>query len=132
METNKSRFYNNPIIDPKTGNQIDINSRKFRHLVKKYGDIKVVSPKSGREITVGKIAYNQLIKQGYTHDELLNIKNPMFTNRDELYLVMLNSNFETIKNICSTNKAAADICNNKMFWKTKLNMDYPEIPVIEN
>ena len=75
METNRSRFYNNPTIDsplgaaitdrtPKTGDIIDINSKRFKELVKKYGDIKIVSPKSGREITVGKITYNQLLKEG--------------------------------------------------------------------
>ena len=135
MESNRSRFYNNPTIDPKSGDPIEINSKRFKQLVKKYGDVKVVSPKSGREIIVGKITYNNLLKDGYTVNELLNIKNnknSMFTNRDELYIVMANSDFETIKNICSTNKAAAEICNDKLFWKTKINMDYPEITVIEN
>ena len=141
METYRSRFYKNPSVDPKTGEQIDINSKRFKQLVKKYGDVRIVSPKSGREITVGKATYNKLLKEGYSVNELLNINNKELNiknittrdlMKDEMYAIMINADYETIKHLCLTNKTGADICNDEFFWKTKLNMDYPDIDVVSN
>ena len=129
METNKSRFHKNPTIDPKTGDYIDINSKRFKRLVKKYGDVKIVSPQSGREISVGKSTYNKLLKGGYSVDELFNSDELL---RDELYTIMINADYETIKNLCLTNKLASMVCNDEYFWKIKLNIDYPNIKVLSN
>jgi hypothetical protein len=72
MESLSEKFHHNPLVDPKTGNSIKINSKEYKKLVDKYGEVKIKSPKTGSKITVGKGEYNKLIKQGYSDDELIN------------------------------------------------------------
>jgi hypothetical protein len=71
MESYQQLFLKNPSINPKTGEKIEIGSKTYLKLVKKYGIPKIKSPKTGYKISVGKGEYNKLLKQGYTDDSLL-------------------------------------------------------------
>lgn len=52
----KEQFKKLPIIDPKTGESIEILSKKYYKLVNKYGEpYKIKSPKSGKMISIGKV-----------------------------------------------------------------------------
>lgn len=80
-------------------------------------DVKIVSPQSGREISVGKATYNKLFKEGYSENELLNNQNIETREfiRDQLYVIMINADYNTIQNLCITNKIANKVCNDQSF-----------------
>ena len=72
MDPSEEAFKTLPIIDPRTGDDIKINSKEYKQLVKLYGEpYPIQSPSNGKMIPVGKVAYNNLIKQGYTDKEIL-------------------------------------------------------------
>ena len=52
---------------------------------------------------------------------------------DLKFNVMLHSNFDNIRLLCSTNRAFHDICNDPYFWQQKINLDFgfiiPDISV---
>jgi hypothetical protein len=50
----------------------------------------------------------------------------IFEDRDLLYNIMLNSNYNTIQKTCSSNKIAVTITNCDQFWKDKILKDMPE------
>lgn len=84
METlsKKQQFLQNPFIDPENGNVLKINSKRYKELINKYGQPKVKSPKSHKLISVGKGEYKNLIKEGYTHEQLLsNVKTYTINNK---------------------------------------------------
>jgi len=71
----RKQFFYNPTIDPNTHQSIEINSDKYKQLVKKYGEpTKIKSPKSNKLISIGKGEYNKLKSDGYTDNQLI-IKN---------------------------------------------------------
>jgi hypothetical protein len=45
-------------------------------------------------------------------------------NDDELYTLLLNTDFKTIISLCETTKRINYICHNDYFWKTKLYYDF--------
>ena len=138
MESSRKRFTTNPTIDPRTNEKLIIGSRKYNQLTKKYGDIKIKSPKSGRSIALGKGEWKKLINEGYTENELINLigvtdinkveKIPRQLNNDELMVVLLKSDIDTLKSACIINKTAIQICEDKSFWKNKFKED--NIPLI--
>ena len=76
----KEQFKMLPTINPKTGEEVQIGSKEYYVLVHKYGKPnKIKSPESHKMISVGKIAYNKLIKQGYTDKNLL-LNEPLNNN----------------------------------------------------
>jgi hypothetical protein len=74
FETNKKKFQANPLKNPKNNEDVVINSKEYKKLVKKYGPVKIKSPKSNYLITVGNPEYNKLIQSGYTDKQLLESK----------------------------------------------------------
>jgi hypothetical protein len=48
-------------------------------------------------------------------------------NRDVQWTIMMNSPFETIIDLCKTNKLYNNICNQQAFWQEKFLQDYPEM-----
>lgn len=71
MSTMAINFYKYPNRDPKTNKLMPIGSEKYNQYVKKYGTPKITSPKTGRKIKINKTKYKNLIKEGYTENELL-------------------------------------------------------------
>lgn len=72
MDSLSEQFRLVPIINPKTGNDVVVNSKEYHQLVDKYGEpYKVRSPKTQVFITVGKATYNNLITDGYTPKEII-------------------------------------------------------------
>lgn len=70
--TKKDLFKSNPTIDPRTGENIEINSIEYNQLVNKYGEPnKIKSPKSNKLISIGKGEYKKLKTEGYTDEQLL-------------------------------------------------------------
>ena len=74
MQSRKEKFLTRPNEDPKTGEIILINSKKYKDLdeskfvraialEKKYGTPKIKSPKTDNKISVGKGEYKKLIKE---------------------------------------------------------------------
>ena len=146
MESYAERFHKNPSVDPKTGSKLQIGSKQFKQLTNKYGEVKIVSPETKNTITVGKGSWKDLIKKGYTEDQLLShikvksvkpVKRKTFkvegdikdtVNKDILYNIMLNADYETTKTMCLTNKTTYKICEEKQFWKDKITKDFPYFP----
>lgn len=56
----------------------------------------------------------------------------MYTNKDSLYNIMLQSDPDQLINLCKTNKLANNICKNKQFWIDKFNTYNFFLPVIYN
>lgn len=48
---------------------------------------------------------------------------------DSLMEVMLHSSLPELAKICSVSKKHAEICRNELFWKKKLQLDYPQVQV---
>ncbi|HSW76687.1 MAG TPA: hypothetical protein VLG50_06565 [Candidatus Saccharimonadales bacterium] len=74
--------------------------------------------------------------KSYTEDELFDMIQYYITqhrsvelNEDTLRLIMLNSNFDSLQNICLTNKLANKICNTVDFWKEKFILDELPLPI---
>jgi hypothetical protein len=68
----KTKFINNPSVDPITGETIKIGSKKYKNLIEKYGEPnKIKSPKTNKLIGVNKTEYKKFIKEGYTDKQLL-------------------------------------------------------------
>jgi hypothetical protein len=142
MESYQRLFLKNPSINPKTGEKIEIGSKTYLKLVKKYGVPKIKSPKTGYKISVGKGEYNKLLKQGYTDDSLLikqKIKSPvshksisingktynqlnnmgyfkhLTGNKDTDTVLLLQLEMEDLKNMM-INKETIKILNSGSFW----------------
>ena len=131
----KTKFITSPTIDPRTGNKITIGSKQYKQLVERYGEPnKIISPKTGSKINIGKGEYKKLIKQGYTDDELLygtkSVEQPTtLVPKDILYNILLQSDVETLNNLCRTNKEAETLCKSVQFWMDKMNND--NLPIYE-
>jgi hypothetical protein len=129
MESYKKQFHTNPLVNPKTGEEVKINSKEYKKLTDKYGDVKIKSPKTGSKITVGKGEYNKLIKTGYTHQQLLSqveIISPKklltpFDVQDIKYEILLKLSYPDILKYCASNKT---ICDNQL-WKLLIERDFP-------
>jgi hypothetical protein len=97
----KDQFHSNPLINPISGKTIKINSKEYQKLVQKYGPVKIKSPKTKRLITVGKDAYNNLLKEGYTDDQLINqdekLNNDIYHNLEEELALKLIDNILSSK-----------------------------------
>lgn len=92
MEQFKKEPYKNPI----TGELVEIGSREYEKLVKKYGQpYKIKSPKTGRKIIIGKGEYTKLKNDGYTDEQLLNITN-FKTLPPELQSIILSENLDVL------------------------------------
>lgn len=144
----KGQFKLVPIINPKTGQDIEIGSQEYNTLVYKYGEPnKIKSPKSGKPIGVGKIAYNQLKKEGYTDKQLIlgeslqsnkspqkissKISSKIYLNQDVMDTIYANiDDIDTLTNICTTNKYMINKCNTKSFWEPILYRNNIELPTI--
>lgn len=160
METYKSKFYNNPAVDPVTDEPIKIGGPRFHELASEYGYPKIRSPKSGRFVDVGKGAYNKLIPD-YTHEYLLSRRTilPISTKKEVVSNVTLTKDFvpnlpddvtmEIIKNMttynqlqfCHSNKQVYALCqkvSNRMDtlkYNLKLKtmaISYNKIVIIKN
>lgn len=85
----KDLFKSNPLVDPHTGESIEIESNEYTKLVKKYGEPnKIKSPKSQKLISIGKGEYNKLKTEGYTDDQLIyqSKKSVPMTNENLIYI----------------------------------------------
>jgi hypothetical protein len=124
MESNKQKFHANPLIHPKTGQSITVNSKEYKQLAEKYGHVKIKSPKTGSKITVGKGEYKKLIKSGYTDQQLLSTSTKMITPfdiKDIKYEILLKLSYPDILHYCATNKT---ICDDQL-WKLLIQRDFP-------
>lgn len=45
--------------------------------------------------------------------------------------ILLNLDMKDLKSICRTNKNLSKICNNEIFWKLKLDTDFPNIASLD-
>ncbi len=76
---------------------------------------------------------NELLEQGYTEDFLLKQKRvthqtPLQNIEDIDYEKMMYMDFKQLKLLCSTNKYANRLCQNKDFWMKKFRYDDLYIP----
>src|SRR5437764_8299535 len=67
----KQSFYKYPNRDPKSNIPMEIGGETYTKYVEKYGDPRIKSPKTGRKIKVNKTEYKNLLKEGYSEQELL-------------------------------------------------------------
>lgn len=123
METLKDKFHQYPNKDPKTGKSIEINGPEFKKLVTKYGQPKIKSPITSSKIGVGKGEYKNLIKSGYTEQDLLYPVKQTQIPDDNILEILLNADLNTIKNMCLTNKKLQQRCTTEQFWQQKLKHD---------
>lgn len=93
MEQFKKEPYKNPV----TVAQVEIGSKEYENLVKKYGQpYKIKSPKTGRKINIGRGEYTKLKNDGYTDEQLLNITN-FKTLPPELQSIILSENVDVLE-----------------------------------
>ncbi len=100
---------------------------------------KIKSPKTRKIIIVDGDAYNKLLNEGYTRDELSHylIKpfnqytlNPVDIPIDILYEILYQSPPDAIHQLCITSKSMYQICQSNQFWVNKLNNE--NLPLLEN
>lgn len=85
--TRQERFLANPRVNPRDGTPVKIGSPSWKELAEHYGTPKVPSPESGNLIGVYNGKWKDLLKAGYTEDELLSNKKvqPRVKVGDEYY-----------------------------------------------
>lgn len=88
------------------------------------------NPFTGKIINLYSDEVNQLLSRGVSEKEILKLRRtPTYYNQEiifddiVLYNIMLNSDINTIKNLCLNNKSVNLICKDKYFWSDKLDKE---------
>lgn len=129
MESYKKQFKKAPYIDPETKNTLDVNSKRFKQLVKLY-EPQVLNPETDRMIMVGKQTYKNLINKGYTLEDLVTqsykhakieaLPDQLLPN-DMLNEIINQSDTKELLSLCYSNKNIHQLCKNNHAFNVLMN-----------
>lgn len=94
---------------------------------------KIISPKTGYKITIGKGEYQNLLKEGYTEEELLQemvqeqeiISQEVLLPEDMINTIVDHIDYKTFVDYCKTNKLIKNVCQKSYKHKLEQEIDVP-------
>ena len=104
--------------------KMDISSPEYKDLVQNLLGKKVNFEPGAHVSTVPRVPIIPS-PRSHQHISVQSKKHDFSGVKDVDKMILLNLDIESLRNVCQVNKYAAEICNDKSFWRNKITKDFP-------